>query len=124
MHVGYLIYTNVFTHIIFYITLLRDTFYHRILPEVMTLTCGLLVHVYIACTRLYICIYLIDMQISPAPDEMVVVADKLTFDLSMLHSLELLLVDSIDIHQLQGRSSLPGQIHALEIRRSLGSLKV
>ena len=63
-------------------------------------------------------------QISPAPDEMVVVADKLTFDLSMLHNLELLLVDSIDIHQLQGRSSLPGQIHALEIRRSLGSLKV
>jgi hypothetical protein len=55
---------------------------------------------------------------------MVVVADKVTFDLSMLHNLELLLVDSIDIHQLQGRSSLPGQIHALEIRRSLGSLKV
>ena len=52
------------------------------------------------------------------------VADKLTFDLSMLHNLELLLVDSIDIHQLQGRSLLPGQIHALEVRRSLGSLKV
>ena len=63
-------------------------------------------------------------QISPAPDEMVVVADKLTFDLSTLRGLELLLVDSIDIHQLQGRSSLPGQIHALEIRRSLGSIKV
>ena len=63
-------------------------------------------------------------QVSPAPDEVVVVADKLTFDLSMLHSLELLLVDSIDIHQLQGRSLLPGQIIALEIRRSLGSLKV
>ena len=63
-------------------------------------------------------------QICPAPDEVVVVADKLTFDLSVLHSLELLLADSIDIHQLQGRSLLPGQIHALEIRRSLGSLKV
>ena len=63
-------------------------------------------------------------QVSPAPEEIVVVADKLTFDLSVLHNLELLLVDSIDIHQLQGRSSLPGQILALEVRRSLGSLKV
>ena len=75
--------------------------------------------IYVMCT----CTCL-SCQISPAPDEVVVVADKVTFDLSMLHSLELLLVDSIDIHQLQGRSSLPGQIHALEVRRSLGSLKV
>ena len=52
------------------------------------------------------------------------VADKITFDMSVLKSLELLLVDGIDIHQLQGRSPLPGQLQALEIRRSLGSLKV
>lgn len=67
---------------------------------------------------------LVSLQICPAPDEVVVVADKLTFELSILKSLELLLVDSIDIHQLQGRASLPGQLQALEIRRSLGSLKV
>ena len=63
-------------------------------------------------------------QISPPPDEIVVVADKLTFDLSMMKNLELLLVDSIDIHQLQGRSTLPQQLQALEVRRSLDSLKV
>ena len=89
-------------------------------------TCTLHTVVYLfLCSPLYhVSFNCVPCQICPASDEMVVVADKLTFYLSVLHSLELLLVDSIDIHQLQGRSSLPGQIHALEIRRSLGSLKV
>ena len=66
------------------------------------------------------------MQIAPPTDDpnLVKGADQLTFDLSLLKSLEVLLIESLELHQFQNRSNLPDQLVAMEVRRSLKSLKV
>ena len=65
-------------------------------------------------------------QIAPPSEEAFIVreADQLTFDLSMMKSLRVLFVDSISEHQFQGRHQLPGQLEAIEVRRTVNSLKV
>lgn len=50
--------------------------------------------------------------------------DNLTFDLSSMKSIEILFVESINMKQFQGRHLLPGQLIALEVRRSVSTLKV
>ena len=50
--------------------------------------------------------------------------EDLTFDLGQMKSLEVLLLESIRIQQLEGRHCLPGQLIKLEVRRSLKLLQV
>ena len=48
----------------------------------------------------------------------------MTFDLNLMKSLEVLLVESIQVAQLEARYSLPKQLTKLEVRRSLKTLQV
>ena len=50
--------------------------------------------------------------------------DQLTFDLNQMKNLEVLLVESIQIQQLENRSHLPDHLLKLEVRRSLKMLQV
>lgn len=50
--------------------------------------------------------------------------DKLTFDLSLMKSIEVIFVESVSIQHFQGRHQLPGQLVALEVHRTISSLKV
>ncbi len=50
--------------------------------------------------------------------------DHLTFELSLMKSLEVLLIESIQVHQLETRHTLPDQLVKLEVRRSLKLLQV
>lgn len=50
--------------------------------------------------------------------------DHLTFELSQMKSLEVLLVESVHIQQLETKYTLPDQLVKLEVRRSLKLLQV
>ena len=50
--------------------------------------------------------------------------DHLTFELSQMKSLEVLLVESVHIQQLETKYTLPDQLLKLEVRRSLKLLQV
>ncbi len=65
-------------------------------------------------------------QIAPPAEELFAIREpgQLTFDLSLMKSITVLFVDSICMHQFQGRHQFPGQLQALEVRRTIASLKV
>ena len=66
------------------------------------------------------------VKIAPPTNEHADIADvdNMTFDLNVMKSLEVLLVECIKIQQLQARYSLPKQLVKLEVRRSLKFLQV
>lgn len=65
-------------------------------------------------------------QIAPPTDEHADIAnvDTMTFDLNLMKSLEVLLIESVQVGQLEARYSLPKQLVKLEVRRSLKLLQV
>ena len=66
------------------------------------------------------------VQIAPPTDEHAIIAevDTMTFDLNLMKSLEVLLIESVQVSQLEARYSLPKQLLKLEVRRSLKFLQV
>lgn len=66
------------------------------------------------------------IQIAPPTEEHASIADldSMTFDLTLMKSLEVLLMESIKIHRLEARHTLPKQLVKLEVRRSLKFLQV
>ena len=84
----------------------------------------------VSCSRLCVlscgCYLVIScLQIAPPTDEHAVAnVDTMTFDLNLMKSLEVLLIESVQVGQLEARYSLPKQLVKLEVRRSLKLLQV
>ena len=71
-------------------------------------------------------LFCLPTQISPPTNEHADIADldNMSFDLTLLKSLEVLLIESMHMHQLEARYNLPKQLVKLEVRRSLKFLQV